>query len=102
MSLSSNEARFLVKVDQKGGGLYKVNYEKAGQSLKLNIIESIIQEKWGLLGCRIWRILQQKKKLDLFLLKNPLKSTLPLRKKEIPTKNSQTIVFYNYYQMIIR
>ena len=64
MSLSSNEARFLVKVDQKGGGLYKVNYEIAGQSLKLNIIESIIQETWGLLGCRIWRILQQKKKLD--------------------------------------
>lgn len=64
MSLTSNDAHFLDKVDEKGGGLYKVNYELASRTLKLNIIESIIQEKWGLIGCRIWRILQAKNKLD--------------------------------------
>jgi hypothetical protein len=63
-SLTLEDAHFLDKVDEMGGGLYKVNYEFASRSLKLNIVESLIQEKWGLLGCRIWKILQRKNKLD--------------------------------------
>lgn len=63
-SMTLADAHFLDRVDEIGGGLYKVNYELASRSLKLNVIESLIQEKWGVLGCRIWRILQMKNKLD--------------------------------------
>ena len=63
-ALSSDEAHFLDRVDEKGGGLYKINYEVSSRELKLNILESIIQEKWGLIGCRIWRVLNEKTKLD--------------------------------------
>ena len=63
-TLAQDEAHFLSKRDEKGGGQYMVDTTQASQYLKQRILESIIQEKWGRVGCRIWRLLHLKNKLD--------------------------------------
>ncbi len=63
-TLAQDESHFLVKKDEKGGGQYKVDVDALSASVQQRHLESIIQEKWGLVGCRIWRLLSEKGKLD--------------------------------------
>ncbi len=62
--LSSEHAPFLHKIDQKSSGMYVVRFKKITDALKLNVLETIIQEKCGSVACRIFRLLKEKKKLD--------------------------------------
>ena len=63
-ALSHDDVPFVSKCDEKGGGQYVVNVPLVVLHLQQRMMESILQEKFGNLGCRIWRILMEKKALD--------------------------------------
>ncbi|CAG8507891.1 17546_t:CDS:2 [Racocetra fulgida] len=62
--LIEDDANILYKKDENLGGLYLVKYSVLGESLKQQVFENIILEKYGIKGQRIVKVLQAKQKLD--------------------------------------
>ena len=54
----------LRKKDENMGGMYVVQYHEICESLKKEIFEDVITEKYGFKGLRIVRLLYEKGKLD--------------------------------------
>ena len=52
------------KKDENMGGMYVVRYHEICESLKKEIFEDVIMEKYGFKGLRIVRLLYEKGKLD--------------------------------------
>ncbi|KAI9347949.1 RNA polymerase III subunit RPC82 helix-turn-helix domain-containing protein [Zopfochytrium polystomum] len=55
--LEENELRFISKTDDRGGGMYVLNTQKACDHVRRDIIETYVREKFGNIGCRVWRLL---------------------------------------------
>ncbi|CAG8565959.1 5466_t:CDS:10 [Cetraspora pellucida] len=62
--LIEDDANLLCKKDENLGGLYFVKYNALCESLKQQVFENIILEKYGIKGQRIIKVLQAKQKLD--------------------------------------
>ncbi|KAJ1569357.1 DNA-directed RNA polymerase III subunit RPC3, partial [Cladochytrium tenue] len=58
--MEQNEVPFVTRADERGGGLYAVNFEKITAYLKQELIENHVREKFGIIGLRIWRLLLYK------------------------------------------
>lgn len=54
----------LRKKDENMGGMYIIRYNEICESLKKEIFEDVIMEKYGFKGLRIVRLLYEKGKLD--------------------------------------
>ncbi|PKC05068.1 hypothetical protein RhiirA5_361758, partial [Rhizophagus irregularis] len=54
----------LRKKDENMGGMYIIRYNEICESLKKEIFEDVIMEKYGFKGVRIVRLLYEKSKLD--------------------------------------
>ncbi|CAG8636901.1 4063_t:CDS:2, partial [Acaulospora colombiana] len=62
--LVEDETNFLHKKDENLGGMYCVNYQELCESLKQEIFEDIILEKYGIMGLRIMKVLNSNQKLS--------------------------------------
>lgn len=62
--LIEDEAKILHKRDENLGGTYCIKYQELCESLKREIFEDIMLEKYGIMGLRIIRVLNSKQKLD--------------------------------------
>ncbi|CAG8581049.1 1192_t:CDS:10 [Diversispora eburnea] len=62
--LIEDETKVLHKKDENLGGMYSIKYQELCESLKREIFEDIILEKYGIMGLRIIRVLNSKQKLD--------------------------------------
>ncbi|KAJ3087085.1 DNA-directed RNA polymerase III subunit RPC3 [Quaeritorhiza haematococci] len=65
-TLTVTDVPFLSKDDLRGGGLYTVNilFIAVTNYMRMRLITSVIQEKFGTVALRIWRLLHTKGKLD--------------------------------------
>ncbi|KAI8815507.1 hypothetical protein BJ742DRAFT_783835 [Cladochytrium replicatum] len=63
-ALSTDEARFVTKVDEKGGGQWAVNISLLCSRLRSRTIEGLVLERYGGDAARIYRLLQKRGKLD--------------------------------------
>ena len=63
-TLAMDSTKIVSKADERGGGQYVVNLKNSAQVLQMRILETIIREKFGALGFRIFKLLMEKKKLD--------------------------------------
>ncbi|KAJ1814996.1 RNA polymerase III subunit C82, partial [Coemansia sp. RSA 2598] len=54
----------ITKVEERGAGQYRVNFDRAAAVLRDSALDSLIQEKYGALHARIVRVLRDKQKLD--------------------------------------
>ncbi len=54
----------LEKIDTKGGGEYVIDIKNVSEKIKVDIILSVIHEKGGVDFIRIWRLLQDKGKME--------------------------------------
>ncbi|KAJ3413656.1 DNA-directed RNA polymerase III subunit RPC3 [Chytridiales sp. JEL 0842] len=61
--MAAEENPFVRKYEEKGSGQYTVHLKNIVAHLKQELIESYITEKFGIVGCRIWRLLLTKGKL---------------------------------------
>jgi DNA-directed RNA polymerase III subunit RPC3 len=93
MSILSKE------IDVHGTACYSVRLEQLGESIQLSLITSIIQQRFGDAGRRLWRILHAKGKLDDKQLAKfamlPMKMTRELLYKMFKAK-------YVYIQVFLR
>jgi len=64
IAMAKDVSEMVIKVGESDGGSYSVNIENVVHILKQKTIESIIQEKFDLFTCRIFRILLYKKQLE--------------------------------------
>lgn len=55
--MEMHEVPFVSKSDERGGGQYNANLLKVTEFMRQVVIESYIREKFGVVGCRIWRLL---------------------------------------------
>ncbi|ORY49766.1 hypothetical protein BCR33DRAFT_847056 [Rhizoclosmatium globosum] len=55
---------FLTKQDERGGGQYVCNLLSLKTALHQHLITTYLQEKFGIVASRIWRLLHTKGKLD--------------------------------------
>ncbi|CAG8503928.1 12297_t:CDS:10 [Funneliformis mosseae] len=62
--MENDDANILRKKDENTGGMYTFRYHEVCESLKKEIFEDVIMEKYGFKGLRIVRILSEKGKLD--------------------------------------
>ncbi|CAI2179211.1 3301_t:CDS:10 [Funneliformis geosporum] len=62
--MENDDANILRKKDENTGGNYTIRYHEVCESLKKEIFEDVIMEKYGFKGMRIVRILCEKGKLD--------------------------------------
>ncbi|CAG8593213.1 18383_t:CDS:10 [Dentiscutata erythropus] len=62
--LIDDDANILCKRDENMGGMYFVRYNALCESLKQQVFENIILEKFGTKGARILKVLHTKQKLD--------------------------------------
>ncbi|CAG8783788.1 13680_t:CDS:2, partial [Acaulospora morrowiae] len=62
--LTEDETNFLHKKDENLGGMYCINYQALCESLKQEIFEDIILEKYGIMGLRVMKVLNSKQKLS--------------------------------------
>ena len=63
-ALEESDPKILEKLGERGGGEYRINFAMCKTELKTRLFLSIIRDSCGELGCRIWRLLRDKKKLD--------------------------------------
>jgi transcription initiation factor IIE alpha subunit len=64
-SMAGDPHRILTKMNsQSGGGSYVINLAFIAEKLKRQFAESIIEQKYGQIGCRIFRMLLMKKQLE--------------------------------------
>ncbi|KAJ2507351.1 RNA polymerase III subunit C82 [Coemansia sp. RSA 2049] len=54
----------VVKVDDRGGGQYQLNFDRAANALRDQSLDTLVHEKFGSLHARIVRVLRDKQKLD--------------------------------------
>eukprot|EP00123_Amoebidium_parasiticum_P000039 comp10099_c0_seq1/m.4949 comp10099_c0_seq1/g.4949 ORF comp10099_c0_seq1/g.4949 comp10099_c0_seq1/m.4949 type:complete len:524 (-) comp10099_c0_seq1:481-2052(-) len=62
--LSSQGGGFVKKVDEQGGGRYVIDTEMAVGLLRKEVLESVVQERFGSQCCRIYRLVVAKKLLE--------------------------------------
>ncbi|KAJ2888966.1 RNA polymerase III subunit C82 [Coemansia asiatica] len=62
--IHKDSSGIITKVEERGAGQYRVNFERAAAILRDNALDSLIQEKFGALNARIVRVLRDKQKLD--------------------------------------
>src|SRR5437763_9225913 len=62
--LIEDEAKFLRQKDASMGGMYVIRFKELIEKMKLRKLENIIQEKFGALSTRIFRILHAQGKLE--------------------------------------
>ncbi|KAI9504711.1 RNA polymerase III subunit RPC82-domain-containing protein [Coemansia spiralis] len=60
----SDSSGIIVKVDDRGAGQYRVNFERAAATLRDYCLDSLIHEKFGSMHSRIVRVLRDRQKLD--------------------------------------
>lgn len=62
--LIDDSVPFVSRIDERSGGIYVVNIQKALQKLSEAIAVSVVQDKYGSKCCRIFRLLLMKKYLE--------------------------------------
>lgn len=62
--LRSDTAGFLTQRDELGANQYAVNFKKLNHTMKWNVFEGLLTDRFGVACCRIVRILLDKGKLD--------------------------------------
>ncbi|KAJ2636044.1 RNA polymerase III subunit C82 [Coemansia sp. RSA 1286] len=62
--IHKDRSGIITKVEERGAGQYRVNFDRAAAVLRDNALDSLIQEKYGALHARIVRVLRDKQKLD--------------------------------------
>lgn len=55
--LQSDEASFISRADDRSVGMFRINYEDIGTSLKLHVLENVIKKKFGSSSWRLFRVL---------------------------------------------
>ncbi|KAJ2547969.1 RNA polymerase III subunit C82 [Coemansia sp. RSA 1933] len=54
----------VTKVDERGGGQFRINFDRAAVTLRDACLDTLVHEKFGSLHARIIRVLREKHKLD--------------------------------------
>jgi hypothetical protein len=62
--LRGDNAGFLALRDEFGANQYAVNFKKLKHTMKRNLFEGLLTDRFGMASCRIVRILLDKGKLD--------------------------------------
>ncbi|KAJ1663623.1 RNA polymerase III subunit C82 [Coemansia sp. RSA 1813] len=60
----SDASGIVTKVDERGGGQYQINFDRAATALRDTCLDTLVHEKFGSLHARIIRVLREKHKLD--------------------------------------
>ncbi|KAJ1982397.1 RNA polymerase III subunit C82 [Dimargaris cristalligena] len=62
--LRHDSGNILYRDELRGGGQFRINFTRARQQLTERLLFSYLEEKFGILSCRIMRILNEKGKMD--------------------------------------
>lgn len=62
--LRADQAGFVMTRDELGANQYSVNFKKLRETMKRQLLEGLVIDKFGVASCRIIRILLDKGKLD--------------------------------------
>ncbi|KAI9248910.1 hypothetical protein BY458DRAFT_445574 [Sporodiniella umbellata] len=62
--LKMDPAGFVKSKDDRGANHFAVNFEKLRQTMKRQIVEGLVRERYGVATCRILKILMEKGKLE--------------------------------------
>ncbi|KAJ2746637.1 RNA polymerase III subunit C82 [Coemansia sp. BCRC 34301] len=62
--VQADASGIVVKVDERGTGQYRVNFERAATTLRDQCMDALVHEKFGSVHARVVRVLRDKQKLD--------------------------------------
>ncbi|KAJ1965639.1 RNA polymerase III subunit C82 [Dipsacomyces acuminosporus] len=62
--LQSDASGIVAKTDERGAGQYRIDFERAANTLRDQCVDALVQEKFGSLHARVVRVLRDKQKLD--------------------------------------
>ncbi|KAJ2551508.1 RNA polymerase III subunit C82, partial [Coemansia sp. RSA 1836] len=62
--IQADSSGIIVKVDERGTGQYRVNFDRAATTLRDQCIDTLVHEKFGSVHARVVRVLRDKQKLD--------------------------------------
>uniref|UniRef100_A0A0B7B400 DNA-directed RNA polymerase III subunit RPC3 n=1 Tax=Arion vulgaris TaxID=1028688 RepID=A0A0B7B400_9EUPU len=62
--LSENCSSFVTKIGESGGGLYQINFMRAMKAICVSQIETIVLERFGSKGLRMFRVLLAEKQVE--------------------------------------
>ncbi|KAJ2908494.1 RNA polymerase III subunit C82, partial [Coemansia aciculifera] len=62
--VQADSSGIIVKVDERGTGQYRANFERAAITLRDQCIDALVHEKFGSVHARVVRVLRDKQKLD--------------------------------------
>ncbi|KAJ2881381.1 RNA polymerase III subunit C82 [Coemansia aciculifera] len=62
--IHTDSSGIVIKVDERGTGQYRVNFERAAITLRDRCVDALVHEKFGSVHARLLRVLRDKQKLD--------------------------------------
>ncbi|KAJ2732880.1 RNA polymerase III subunit C82 [Coemansia sp. BCRC 34962] len=62
--IHTDSSGIVAKVDERGTGQYRVNFERAATTLRERCVDALVHEKFGSVHVRLLRVLRDKQKLD--------------------------------------